>query len=168
MLSMEKILPIIFILVLACKNQPRTNILTGDLYFSYLRVGSYYNQPDSLVKKSQLYFDSLALEKTDAETNKLERLYTILKKKKMLFQPFVQLMIQEDSVVILYLDTLDYNQIKVYKRQRLQDENKVVRIEASVTMIDSGFFYCDELKRIELVHGNTLQRQKKFKIEDYN
>jgi hypothetical protein len=71
-------------------------------------------------------------------------------------------------VVTLYLDTLDYDRIKIYKRQKLQDDNKKVKIEATVTMIDSGLYNCEKLKRVDLVDGETLQRQKKFKIEDYN
>jgi hypothetical protein len=35
-------------------------------------------------------------------------------------------------------------------------------------MIDSGLFNCEKLKRIDIVDGETLQRQRKFKIEDYN
>ncbi len=165
---MRRILPIIVILILGCDRQQKMDILTGDLYFGFLRIGSYYNKPDSVVKQSQLYFDSLAIEKTDPQTKTLIRLYTILKERQLLYKPFIELRIHDDSVVTLYLDTLDYNRIKIYKRQRLQNENKVVRIEALATMIDSGFFYCNKLKRIELVQGTTLQRQKKFKIEDYN
>ena len=35
-------------------------------------------------------------------------------------------------------------------------------------MIDSGLFNCEKLKRVDLVDGETLQRQGKFKIEDYD
>ena len=156
------------ILVLACGNKPQTETLTGDLYFRFFKLGSYYNQPDSLIEQSISYFDSLTIEPANSVEGRLLRQYRVLKERNFLYRPYVYLRVQDDSVVTLYLDTLDYDRIKIYKRQKLQDENKKVRIEASVTVIDSGLFNCVKLERIDLVDGETLQRQKKFSIEDYN
>jgi len=165
---MKRLLSIILILIFGCENQPRTDTVTGDLYFSFFTVGSYYNQPDSVIRQFETHFDTLTIEKANPRDKKLLNQYRTLKEKNLLYQPFVYLKTDLDSVVTLYLDTLDYDRIKVHKRQKLQDENKKIRIEASVTMIGSALFYCEKLKRVDIVDGVTLQREKKFKIEDYN
>jgi hypothetical protein len=165
---MKIFIPTILLLIVACENKPKTDTLTGDLYFRFFNFGNFYNQPDSLIKQSIAYFDTLTTENANASEKKLLRQYRVLKQKNLLYRPYVYLRVQDDSVVLLYLDTLDYDKIKIYKRQRLQDENKKIRIEASVTMIDSGLFNCQKLKRVDLVDGETLQRPKKFKIEDYD
>jgi len=165
---MKKLLPTILILIFGCDTRPKTDTLTGDLYFSFFRLGNYYNQPDSVVNQSKLYFDTVTIEKLNTGEKRLLRQYRILKQKNLLYRPFIYLRVKDDSVVTLYLDTLDYDQIKIYRRQKLQDDNKKVKIEATVTMIDSGLYNCEKLIRVDLVDGETLQRQKKFKIEDYN
>jgi len=165
---MKTLIPTILILLVACENKPKTDTLTGDLFFTPFKLGSYYNQPDSLVKGFEIYFDTLKTETADSDQKKWLKQYKILKEKDFLFRPFIYLRVKDDSVVTLYLDTLDYDRIKIYKRKKLQDDNKKVKIEARVTMIDSGLFNCEKLKRIDIVDGETLQRQRKFKIEDYN
>jgi hypothetical protein len=165
---MKRLLPTILILIFGCNSGPKTDTLTGDLYFSFFRLGNYYNQSDSVIKKFETYFDTLTIETANSGDKRLIKQYRLLKEKNLLYRPFVYLKVQDDSVITLYLDTLDYNQVKIYKRQKLQDDKKKVRIEASVTMIDTGLFNCEKLKRVDLVDGETLQRQKKFKIEDYN
>ena len=165
---MKRLLPTILVLIFGCNNQSKKDTLRGDLYFSVFRLGNYYYQPDSLVKQFETYFDTLTLDKASSGDKILLRQYRALKQKNLLYRPFVYLKVKDDSVVTLYLDTLDYNRIKIFKRQKLQNDKKKVVIEASVTIIDSGLFNCNNLKRVEVVDGETLQRQKKFKIEDYN
>jgi hypothetical protein len=57
---MKKLLPTILILVFGC-TQPKTEMLTGDLYFSFFRLQNYYNQPDSAVKQFEIYFDTVTI-----------------------------------------------------------------------------------------------------------
>ena len=125
---MKRLLPTILILIFGCETRPTTDTLTGDLYFSFFRMGNYYNQPDSVVNHFELYFDTVTIEKLNTGDKKLLRQYRILKEKNLLYRPFVYLRVKDDSVVTLYLDTLDYDRIKIYRRQRLQDDNKKVRI----------------------------------------
>ena len=91
-----------------------------------------------------------------------------IKEEKLIYKPFVEILVSSDSIVKLYLDSVDYDQIKIYKRRQLQTNNKKIRIKANVRQFDNGYFYCNELLSVDLVNGETLQRQKKLKIEDYN
>jgi hypothetical protein len=166
--QMKRLLPTILILLFGCNNHPKTDTLTGDLYFDFFRVGNFYNMPDSVINRIENNFDTLTWETTSEEDRRLWTLYKKLKDEKLLFAPFIKLLTEKDSVVTLYLDTLDYNEIKIYKLKRLQDEQKKVRIEAKVKEIDQGLFYCTDLVNIYLVDGATLMKQKKWRIEDYN
>jgi len=166
---MKGLFSVILVLILGCNSPTSNDTLTGDLYFSPFRVGGYYNQPDSVVKQYEDYLNNLSAEENAGLSKKkvLQRV-KLLKEKNLLYHPFVYLRTKKDSIITLYLDTADYNQIKIYKRQKLRDENKKVRIQASVSKIDSGMYHCRKLKRIDLVDGETLLEEKKFKIEDYN
>jgi len=46
---MKKFIPTLLILIVACENKPKTETLTGDLYFSFFRLGSNYNQSTVLL-----------------------------------------------------------------------------------------------------------------------
>lgn len=124
--------------------------------------------PDSVVNQFEKTFDTLTIETASEEEGRLLTQYKKLKEKKLLFVPFIKLLTDKDSVVTLYLDTLDYNEIKKYKRQRLQDDQKKIRIEAKVKEIDRGLFYCIDLTKVEMIDGETYMKQKKWRIEDYN
>ena len=142
--------------------------MTGDLYFGFFRLGSYYNISDSVRTNFETYMDTLDLEKADKETIRLIKTYKTIKEEKLIYKPFVDILVSSDSIVKLYLDSADYDQIKIYKRRQLQTDNKKIRIKANVRQFDKGYFYCKELLSVDMVDGETLQRQKKLKIEDYN
>jgi len=165
---MKRLIPTILILIIGCHDKPKTEILTGDLYFSFFRLGSYYNKPDSLIKNFEIYFDSLTVEKASDEDKKLLTEYRKLKEEKLLYQPFVDILIKTDSVVTLYLDSIDYKEIKKYKRKELQDGHKKIRIEADVRKIDDRLFICTDLRKVEMIDGETFIKSNKYKIEDYN
>ena len=161
-------LTVIILLFWSCETSEKNNLLTGDLYFSFFRLGSYYNISDSVITKFESYMDTLNLENADNEDIELINTYKKLKEEKLIYKPFIDVLVKKDSVVKLYLDSMDYDRIKIYKRQKLQEDNKKVRIEATIRKIGKGFYYCKDLLKVELIDGETLNRQKKLKIEDYN
>ena len=154
--------------VLSCGARNDSVLLTGDLYFGVLRIGSYYNQTDSVIQSWEAYFDSTNFELKDQNEQFLGRYYHNIKDKDLLYKPFVDLLIAEDSIIRLYLEITDYNKVKIYKRKTLRDQGKKVRFETLVQPIDTALYYCLELRKVDVVEGQTLQRQSKFKIEDYN
>jgi hypothetical protein len=94
-------------------------------------------------------------------------MYETLKKENLLFKPYVELRLDNDSIIKLYLDQLDYDKIKIYKRQELQDSNKKITIKVESKNLGNGMFLCEKLISVGKVDGQTRQVQKKFKIEDY-
>jgi hypothetical protein len=156
-------------LMLSCTNHETASVLKGDLYFNWIRLGSFYNIPDSGIMKFETMMDTLRVDKLGEDDKLFVETYKKLIKGNLIYKPFVDLMIKKDSVVKLYLDSADYDRIKTYKWQRLHDEKKKVIIEATVKEISKGFFYCTSLKSVELTDGETFPRnQRKLKIDDYN
>lgn len=166
---MKKLIPTILILILGCNIQPdtRTDVLTGDLYFAVFRLGNYYSLPDTLINYYENVFDTMNIDKANSYDKQLLTDYKLLRERDLLYKPYIYIRTDMDSIVNLYLDTLDDNRIKIHKRQVLQNENKKVKIEASVIKINDRLFYCTKLRRVKLVQGETLLKQKKFLIEDY-
>lgn len=112
--------------------------------------------------------DTLDLEKADKGTIRFIKAYKKIKEEKLIYKPFVDILVSSDSVVKLYLDSADYDRIRIYKRRQLQTDNKKIRIKANVRQFENGYFYCKELLYVDMVDGETLPRQKKLKIDDYN
>jgi len=159
---------ILLIVFSSCNHKVEISSLTGDLYFGFFRIGSYYNQPDSAIVKFEEYYSKTNFDTVNQDEKELFEQYENLKERDLLYKPFVEIFVENDSVVRLYLEIEDYNKIKIHKRQKLQDANKKVRIEASVSNIDNKMYYCEKLEKISVVDGQTFQIQKKFRIDDYN
>ncbi|MBX2898109.1 MAG: hypothetical protein KF775_00570 [Cyclobacteriaceae bacterium] len=121
-----------------------------------------------MIRFYETYFDTTNFEAADKNERELFRMYQTIKDNDLLYKPSVDILIENDSVVRLYLEPVDYDKIKIHKRQQLQDNNKKVRIESYIQSINNGLYYCIRLKSVNIVDGETLQRQRKFKIEDYN
>ncbi len=155
-------------MTIACRqNHSDKNIVEGDLYFSAFRYGSFYNQPDSLIKAFETYADTTNSDSLSNFDKQLLQTYYLLKKENRLYSPFVELRINDSSIIKLYLDTIDYNKIKIYTRKDLQDNKKKIRIKVESKDLANGLLICTKLISIDKLNGVTMQQEKKFKIDDY-
>ena len=157
-----------FLLALSCTQLKQTKRLKGDLYFSLLRIGSLYNQPDSVLKSFENFLDSVQYGSLSEEDRKFLKVYHVLDSSGLLFNPFVDVLVDNDSVVTIYLEEDDYSKIKKYKYRDLEAHYNKVRISATVSELHPGLFYCERLNKVEVTKGQTLPFSSKFKIEDYN
>ena len=148
-------------------DKQESKIIEGDLYYSWLRVGSFYNQPDSMIEKLQLYADTVNRKLVDSSDLKTLTMYEILKKDNLLYRPFIDLKLDNDSIVKIYFTTDDYEKIKMYKRQDLLDTKKKIRIKAEVRDLGFGMALSTKLLTVSKVVGQTFQINNKLKIEDY-
>lgn len=62
------------------------------------------------------------------------KIYETLQKEDLLFSPFVELRLDNDSIIKLYLNKSDYDEIKIHKRKELQADNKKseLRLKAKI------------------------------------
>jgi hypothetical protein len=156
------------LITIACFSCRQNRVtIEGDLYFAFLRIGSLYGQPDSIVKGFIMYADTVDRTHIQPGENHILSMYDILKKRQMLYSPFVNIQVNQDSLIILYLDKSDYDKIKIYHHKELRSENRKVRIKASVEPMGYNMYLCKSLQAVDKVDGTTFQTPGKFLIEDY-
>lgn len=144
-----------------------SDTINGDLYFGLWRYGSFYKIPRKIVKDFEKFVEE---HRTDTKNlNELEaiHIYDVLKNEELLYHPFIQLKIENDSIVRLYLEKKDYKQIRKYKLQELQDKGEKIDVLLLYRKLDDGLIYCGKLISVNKVKGQTLEIPKKFAIEDY-
>jgi hypothetical protein len=152
----------------ACKSdKDNTKSLEGDLYYSWIRIGSFYNQPDSLIDKVKTYADTVNRRLLSSSDMKSLTMYEILKKESLLYRPFIDLKLDNDSVVKIYFTKDDYSKINIFNRQELLDTKKKIRIKTEVRDLGLGMALCTRLLSVNKVDGQTFQVGKKLKIDDY-
>ncbi len=160
-------LVIIFLLFTNCTDNPNTRLVTGDLYYTWLRFGSFYGQPDSVFHAYEEGGDIgwySELYKSDS----IGAAYVqMLDKQNLLQSPFIYLRTDQDSTCLIFLEESDYRQFTKFNYRELTENEQKVRIEAIVEPIWDRTFLCHTLNSVELTDGITLQKQRKFKIEDY-
>lgn len=162
---------ILLLIVSSCKTDKEEEPITGDLFFSAFRIGSYYNLSDSARAVIENLADTTNLASADSGTVKLIRAYNQLKQEGLLYKPFIDLKTGDESFVKLYLDSADYDRIKGFKWLALRERGKKVVVKArtrEIIDIDLPLLYCVDLLKVDLVDGETLPGRSKFKIEDYN
>jgi hypothetical protein len=160
-----------FFILFSCKTEKEEQLIKGDLFFSAFRIGSYYNLDDSMRLVIENVVDTTDLATADSARRQLITAYNKLKEEGLLYKPFVDLKMDDTTFVKLYLDSVDYDQIKKFKRTQLREEGKKVVVKArtrKIIDIDVSLLYCTDLVAVELVDGETLPERSKFKIEDYN
>ena len=106
--------------------------LEGDLYYSFFRIGNFYNQPDSFIEKMQIYLDTVNRQLLDTIDLFCVKKLELLKKEKLLYSPFIDLKLDNDSIVTIYLSKSEYKKIIIFKRQDLLGTKKKVRLVLDV------------------------------------
>ena len=165
------ILILILFLIAGCSAKKEENLFTGDLYFARIRYGSYYNMPDSIRKRIEYVMDTVNIETADSSSRAFIEIFNKLSKEGMLYKPYIDLKVGENSYVKLYLDSSDYEKIKPHKRKFLQNAHKKVVIKAQTREIGKmslPLLYCTKLVDVRVVEGETLPYGSKFTIDDYN
>lgn len=153
---------------MSCETTNNDNIVTGDLYFSFFRIGTYYNLPDSIIQKMDEDLKAVNLDSSDNALVEFVKDYQKLKDEGLIFKPVVDIMINDGLTIKLVLDSVDYDKIKKFKHKDLIDTNKKVRIRAKTRKTGLNFYYCTDLLEVTLVNGQTLPNDNKLKIQDYN
>jgi hypothetical protein len=146
----------------------QTKKLEGDLYYSYLRFGNFYNQPDSIVQKVKMYFDTVNHKELDSSAQLYAMRYDLQKKMDLLYKPFIELQLDNYSITTIFLSHDDYEKIKKFKRQDLLDTKKKVRINIEVNDLGLGMAIGTKIILAEKVDGQMHAFSKKFLIEDYH
>ena len=163
---------LILILILnSCTKDKNEKLITGDLFFSEFRVGSFYNLNDSVRRSVENIVDTTDIASADSSTKRLIGSYKKLKSEGVLYKPYIDLKTVDNLFIKLYLDSADYDRIKIFKWRTLREQENKVVVTAKTREIMTGdiaLHYCIELVDVKSIKGETLPESSELKIEDYN
>ncbi len=145
-----------------------TKIIEGNLYFPFLNIGSFYGIPDSLIQKAKLYIDTVHTGNLDSAERRTFDMYVVLKKNDLLYSPFINIKLDDDSVLLLYMNEKDYNKLTIYHHKDLGNEHKKIRIKFSAQPLQYNMYLCKSLLSVNKVDGKTGMQSRKLLIEDYH
>jgi hypothetical protein len=148
-----------------CQNKDTIN---GDLYFGFFRYGSFYKQPKKIINWVESLSKSTQKDTLDKTQKDFLRIYEDLKREKLLYAPFIQMILPNDSVVRIYFNKSDYREIRKNKIDDLQEKNEKVTFNFEVRQIGKDLYYCEKMISMNRIKGQTFPIQTKFKLEDYN
>jgi len=152
-----------------CKSDNQENKqIEGDLYYDWLRIGSFYNEPDSIIEGVKLYADTVDSKMLNTNDLRTLNMYKTLQKENLLYQPFIDLRLDNDSIIKIYFTNNDYERIKIYKRQDLLDAKMKIRIRMEVKDLGYGMALDKKIISLQKAPGQTFQVNPKMKIEDYH
>lgn len=146
----------------------KTETITGDLYFGFWRYGSFYKQPKKIIKWVESLSSTTQRDTLDKTQQDFLRIYEDLKREKLLYAPFIEMISPNDSVVRVYFKKAEYRKIRKNKIDDLQEKKEKVSFSLEVKQIGKDLYYCEKMISMNRIKGQTLPRQTKFKLEDYN
>jgi hypothetical protein len=144
-----------------------SDTLEGDLFFGFWRYGSLYKQDKKTIKWIEDLSKNNRRDTLQSNTQDILRIYDVLKKEEMLYFPYVQVCLDNDSIVRLYFQKKDYKKIQVNKLNDLIEKEEKVRMIFQVRELGQGLYYCEKLMSLNRIKGKTRIRPTKFAIEDY-
>ena len=169
-----RITTLLSILLLASCSRESNDLTIGELYFSSLRIGNLYGAADSTIRNAELYLDTARIEMADSSDAEAIRICRRFRDEGFMYKPFLDLRRSDSTYVKLYLDSADYDKIKVYKWRYLLDNKKKVvvrgRTQSLRKLSGDELYYCTEFIEAKLVDGATFPTSdgKMWPVEDYN
>jgi len=158
----------LILIVFGCQTKPKEKPnLEGDLYYTWLKLGSFYQQPDSLYQIYSQLRDSLGIEELRNQDSTGTFHIELLEKHDLIKSPFIYLKTDSDSIFIVYMTQEEYEPITEYTYQDLIDNKQKIRLKLITEQLTDKLQICKKVISIEKIDGETLQKQKKFKIEEY-
>jgi hypothetical protein len=145
----------------------KTENITGDLYFGFWRYGSFYKQPKKIIKWVESISTTTQKDTLDETQQNIIRIYEDLKRENLLYAPYIQMILSNDSVVRIYFKNAEYRKIRKNKIDDLQEKNEKVTFNFEVRQIGKDLYYCEKMVSMNRIKGQTFPRQTKFKMEDY-
>lgn len=153
---------------MSCESTNRSSTqVSADLYYSWLKFGSFYGQPDSTLTNYMAIRDSLGYERMMNEDSTGTTYLKMLDQRGLLSSPFVYLRKDNGHTFLLFMDEQDYDNFNNFDYRELIDKNEKVRVKAEIDSLWEKMYWCTNLISVKVIKGQTLQRQKKFTIENY-
>ncbi|MEO9483133.1 MAG: hypothetical protein ABJG47_06795 [Ekhidna sp.] len=160
---------LVFILVSCTKEQTEYHTINGDLYYTWFDFGSFYNYPDSVLENVLL----IQLENEEAELIAEDSLgyiyFKLLQENDLLTSPWINLRVNDDSTVKLFMDKSEYEVFTKVSHEQLLSDNEKINVTARVQHLTDNLFKCIEVMDVKRLEGRTfiLNGNRKFTVSDY-
>ena len=159
---------LLFVAFTACNSSGESYRLTGDLCFPWLRLSSFYNQPDSVFQYYRERRSTITTEQLIAEDSAGASYLLMLENNNLLTSPYVFVRTSNGSIVTVFMKMADYDSFKEYDYSQLRASNKKVQMKLTVKVLTEGVYLCEEVHRVDLIPGETTPEPGRFNIENYH
>jgi|SaaInlV_125m_DNA_1040241.scaffolds.fasta_scaffold78530_2 hypothetical protein len=151
------------------KEDTKRQVIKGDLYYKWLNLVNFYNIPDSIYQKFQSHLDTTGLDGLKKEDPKAFKQVSFLIQNNLLKTPFIHLITNDTTIGVatIFIDSTLYQPLTKFNYKELIKNKEKIQLEIEVQELKPKVFKTIKINSIQKVKGQTLQRQKKFKIENY-
>lgn len=154
----------IMTILLTISSCQRNNIKTveGDLYFKLIEFQRFFDAPDSVLTKIETSLKTVDKDTLTEQDKKNYNLLLFMADKQLLRKPFVRLRLDNGEIVMVFLNSNDYEKIKDYNYSDLVRDNKKIRIKADVSELKYDSFTAYEstkLISIDRIDGKTYWKK---------
>lgn len=161
MMFNRKSFALLFVVIFLVSSFTRLNRkfdrIQGELAFEKISFLSLYDVPDSIYSVFLENIDAALTSKNSIPEYELElyEYFDELRKADLLRSPYISFLVEEDSVLNVYLTERQYEKVKKFKHLDLiRDNNKVV-LDIHLDVIDDRFYFSDSIYSVKLVPGKT-------------
>ena len=145
---------IVSVSIIGCQTNSKETV-EGDLYFKLIDFQRFFDAPDSILTKIETGIKTVNRDTLSEQDIKIYDLLQFVSDNNLLRKPFIRLRQDNGNIIMVFLDTSDYNKVKDYTHNDLVRDNKKIRIKAEVS----------ELKYDSLTAFETIKRISIDKIE---
>ena len=146
----------------------KSQVIKGDLYYSWIKITNFYNQPDSIYEKVVANKDSFVtnLKKND---ELLYNRFKVIDENKLYFTPYIYLKSGNSKSIYktVFMDSSMYVAFTKFNYKDLIKNKEKVKIKLKAIQLDSTNFKAEEIIEIKVVSGQTLEHSRKLKYENY-
>lgn len=164
---MRNFLLLSIVLIASTCSEKESLALNGDLYYHWLDIGSFYNQPDSVLDEAIAYINSKKESELIQEDSAGYMYFKLLRDNDLLTSPWINLRVDKDSIVAIYLSDSDYQKFTNFSYQQLTEDKEKVKVTVTVKHLHQKMFVGTSIIKIERVEGLTFIRPSKMEIKDY-
>ena len=145
---------LIILTIISCGKKEYTK---ADLSFKLISMASLYGSNEDGIQKFEKIIDSI---RSDPNANKKDidlcDFFARLKKNGLYTSPYIHLQIEADSLLIVYLDEIEYEKVKEFDHKDLVSRNKKIELQLDIEKKDEGIFFANEIIGLKEVNGETI------------
>jgi len=159
----------LLIVFASCEKKSGTTAVTlkGELHYPWLKFGNFYNQPDSLFQKFETMKDTAGYDLLYKEDSVFAKSLQVLEEKQLLKSPFIYMVTDTDSIVIVYMNEEQYDPFTRFTYDSLVKKQQKIAVELSASNLYSNLFLCEGVNSVEVIASEEKLSNNKWKKEDY-